>query len=784
MQVPIEWLKEYIETTKDATSLANELTATGSEAEGLEKLGNYVEHLVVGKIEKLEKHPDADRLQICQVNVGEMVQIVTGADNIKEGDFVPVVLPGAVLPNGIKIKAAKLRGVPSAGMLCSEEELGLVEKSAGIMILPGTDYTPGEDANAILKLGTDILFFGITPNRVDCLSMVGMAREVGIIENKSVKLPDIILHEVAKEAKEHIKVEIEADDLCPRYACRIIESVKLGPSPIWMQQRLIAAGMRPINNVVDITNYVMLELGQPLHAFDASCLEGNKIVVRRAKADEKFKTLDGVERSLEPEMLVIADTNKPVALAGIMGGESSEITENTQTVLLESANFERASIRRTSRKLGLRSEASSRFEKGLDPENVLLALDRAASLLEQYASGQVYQGVVLTGTYKPHKIVIKTNVSLINRRLGIDLADDKMAAILEAVGIKVELNGDEIVAEVPSYRRDIEGEMDLAEEVARIYGLDNIPLTIPKGNLDSKGLTSLQQVERIAARELASQGLSEIITYSFLSEKRLSGLPGEPVYIANPLSEEQAVLRTSMLPSLLQAVQNNLNRQEKDLAFFEIARTYEKTSEHLPKETRMIAMVLTGRIADHFDAKGKATDFYDLKGVVENLATRLNLELSYAPSMRPKMHPGRTADILLQDEVIGYIGQVHPDEMEQPVYYAELLVEPLTKGLSKVPVYKALTRYPAVLRDLALVGPKAISASYVKKAIEEAGGTHLRSVELFDMYTGPQVGEGNRSLAYALVFQSEEKTLTDAEIDDFLQRICNKMAELGFTIRS
>lgn len=784
MLVPVEWLKEYIDTDKKTNELAEALTATGSEAEGLETLGSRVKNLVIGKIEKIEKHPNADRLVICQVDVGEIIQIVTGADNVREGDFVPVARVGAVLPDGTKIRSGKLRGVVSDGMLCSKEELGLEEKSAGIFILPGKDYTPGEDANEVLKLGSEVLLFDITPDRVDCLSIVGMAREVGIIEKQPVKLPEVKVNEIEKKASEKIAIKIEADELCPLYACRIIEGIKLGPSPLWMQQRLIASGMRPINNVVDITNYVMLEIGQPLHAFDANAIEGGTIIVRKANQDEVLTTLDGVERKLEEGMLLIADQNKPLALAGIMGGESSEITDETTTVLLESANFERANIRRASRKLGLRSEASSRFEKGLDPEIVLKALDRAASLLNMYASGKIYQGIVSAGSYKPRNTKITTSVSFLNRRLGIDLSGDKMKEILEVVGLEVELTGDELTASVPSYRRDIEGEMDLAEEIARIYGYDNIEATIPKGLLASKGLTDRQKVERIIARELASLGYNEIITYSFLSEKRLEGLPGEPVRLANPLSEEQAVLRTSMLPSMLKAVENNFVRQQKDLAFFEIAKVYEKTEDVLPKETLMVAMALTGRIHDYFDQKGKSVDFFDLKGTIEYLATRLKLNLDFVAVQRPRMHPGRTADILLEGRVIGYMGQIHPDETGQPVYFCQMALEPLAKGLSHVPVYKALTRFPAVLRDIALVGPESISADKVTQAIYEAGGTHLRSVELFDIYTGPQIGEGNRSLAYALVFQSEEKTLTDAEIDSFLQNIYTKMSELGFSIRS
>lgn len=784
MQVPVEWLKDYINTDKDAKTLAKLLTSTGSEAEGLESFSQKTKNLVVGRIESIEKHPEADRLSICQINVGKMVQIVTGASNIKEGDYVPVALAGSVLPNGLKINVQRLRGIESEGMLCSKEELALEEKSTGIFTLPGNDYTPGEDLNPILKLGTEILFFGITPNRVDCLSMIGMAREVGIIEKKPIELPQIDLAEISKMAAEVIKVKIAAIDLCPRYACRIIGDIKLGPAPLWMQQRLIAAGMRPINNVVDITNYVMLEMGQPLHAFDANLVEGGEIIVRKAQAGETIRSLDGVERKLEKGMLLIADRNKPLALAGIMGGESSEITNQTITVLLESANFDRATIRKTARKLGLRSEASSRFEKGLDPEIVLPALDRAAALLEKYASGQVYQGVVMAGNYQPKKTLIKTNVSFINQRLGLSLKADEMAQILEDVGIKVELSNGELTATIPSYRRDIEYDMDLVEEIARIYGYDNIPLTIPKGKLASKGLSNLQKVERIIARELASQGYTEIITYSFLAEKKLEGLPGAPIKIANPLSEEQAALRTSLLPSLLGALETNFSRQEKNLAFYEIAKTYNKKEAALPEEKLMLGMVLTGRTAEYFDTKGREVDFYDLKGTVEYLAARLRLGLSYTVAQRPKMHPGQTADILLEGKTIGYLAQVAPSLVSQPVYYLELELEPLAGGLTHIPSYRALTRFPAVLRDLALVGPKTVQAENLTKAIFEAGGTHLRSVELFDMYTGPQIGEENRSLAYALIFQSEERTLTDAEIESFLQNITAKMATLGFSIRS
>ncbi len=787
MRVPIEWLKDYVDTDKDAETLADLLTKTGSEAEGIEVLGNRVENLVVGLIERIEKHPNADRLVVCQVNVGsETVQIVTGAPNVEEGMLVPVVLPGAVLADGTKIKAAKLRGVESFGMLCSKEELGLEEKSEGILVLPQDEgIQPGQDVNELLKLGSPIVSFGITPNRPDCLSMVGMAREVGIIEGKPLRLPRPEVSEVPSKAADVVKVTVKARDLCPRYACRVIEDVKLGPSPLWMQQRLIAAGMRPINNIVDITNYVMLELGQPLHAFDADKIAEGEIIVREAEENEVLKTLDGVERKLEKGMLLIADPTQPLALAGIMGGESSEITESTKRVLLESANFNRGSIRRTSRKLGLRSEASSRFEKGLDPELVFLAADRAAELLEKYAGGKVYSGTVVDGDYEAKETVVETTASFINRLLGLELEKSQIVEILTKVGLEVASNGDALTVKVPSFRQDIEQEVDLAEEVARIYGLDNIPDSIPKGEIASSGLTQLQKVERILARELASIGYSELITYSFLSEKRLEGLPGEPVRIANPLSEEQAVLRTSLLPSLLKAVETNYNRLQKDVAFFEIAKIYLKSEgQALPEEKLMLGAALAGKKQGYFDAAPGDVDFYDLKGALDYLGSRLRLTFDYAPSRRPRMHPGRCADVSLDGRVIGYIGQIHPDETEEPVYFLEIEVEPLTKGLSEVVVYKGLTRFPAVFRDIALVGPMAVPAKELTEAIINAGGRHLVSVELFDLYTGPQVGEGKKSLAYALMFQSEERTLTDSEIDEALKNIQAKVAEKDFIFRA
>lgn len=786
MQVPVEWLKEYIDTDKDADTLADLLTKTGSEAEGIESLGNQVNNLVVGLITKITKHPDADRLVICQVDVGEVIQIVTGATNVSEGDLVPVVLPGAVLADGTKIRVSKLRGVASHGMLCSKEELGLEEKSAGIFILPKDEkIKPGDDVNDLLKLGSKIISFGITPNRADCLSMIGMAREVGIIERKPLRLPQPEFTEVNKKASDVVKVTVKANKLCPRYACRIIEDVQLGPSPLWMQQRLIAAGMRPINNVVDITNYVMWELGQPLHAFDADKIAGGEIIVREAGENEVLVTLDGVERKLQQGMLLITDKNQPLAVAGVMGGECSEITPETRRVLLESANFDGASIRKTSRRLGLRSEASSRYEKGLDPELVFLAADRAAELLAKYAGGKVYEGIALSGDYQLKHVVINTSVSFINTLLGLDLSPDKIIDILTDVGLQVEASGEALSVSVPSYRQDIEQDVDLVEEVARIYGLDNIPNTIPRGEMASGGLTTVQKVERILAQELASIGYSELITYSFLSRKRLEGLPGLPVKLANPLSEEQAVLRTSLLPSLLKAVETNYNRLQKDVAFYEIAKIYlGHKDEALPEEKLMLGVILTGQKEGFFDSAPVDVDFYDLKGALDYLGNRLKIHFDYRSSKRPRMHPGRCADILLDNATIGYIGQIHPENTPQPVYYLEIEVDPLTVGLSTTVVYKALTRFPAIYRDIALVGPGDVASEALTKAIFSAGGEHLGKVELFDMYVGPQIGEGNRSLAYALMFQSEERTLTDAEIDSALDNIKDELAKLGFVLRT
>ncbi|ABY94431.1 MULTISPECIES: phenylalanine--tRNA ligase subunit beta [Thermoanaerobacter] len=794
MLVSLSWLKEFVDIDEDAKAIAEGLTMSGSKVETITSYGKEISNVVVGKIISLEKHPNADKLLVGIVDVGtEKLQIVTGAQNIKVGDYIPVALHGATLPGGVKIKRGKLRGIESNGMMCSAEELGLDEsllpeyQRNGIFILP--PFPLGMDINEALQLKDDVLEFEITPNRPDCLSMVGIAREVAATFKKKFKMPVVEVNE--SEKQNPAKVTIEATDLCFRYVARVVKNVKIGPSPMWMQMRLLKAGIRPINNVVDVTNYVMLELGQPLHAFDLDKVENKHIIVRRAKEGEKLVTLDGKERTLDSSMLVIADEKEAIGLAGVMGGENTEITDTTVNILIESANFKGSNIRHTSKKLGLRSEASSRFEKGLDPEITVLACERAAQLMEKYCGGTVLKGLVDEYPKPIEKTVLTVNPHRINRFLGTELPTSQMIEILESLEFKVLQKGDDLEITVPHFRRDVTMEADIAEEIARLFGYNNIQDSLMKNAQTTLGaMTKEQELEEKIKEVLLVCGLNEIVTISFMGSKDLDKINvpldsplRKAVKIINPLGEDQSLMRTTLLPFILNVAYTNYSRKVQDFKVFEISKVFmpkELPLKELPQEIKTIAIGMYG----------KDVDFYSLKGVIEALFEVMGIKgVEYVRAEDPSYHPGRSAKILLGDETLGIFGEIHPDVLENydipvRVYGGEINLDKVIQYANVEKRYMPLPKYPAVERDIAVLVDRDIFVKDVEKVILETGGKLIDKVELFDVYKGPNIPEGKKSVAFSIWYRSYERTLTDEEVNVIHNNIVEALdKKLGAKLR-
>ncbi len=808
MKVPLKWLKDYVDINVSPKEYAEALTMSGSKVEGVEKQGEEIEKVVVGKIISVEKHPDADKLQVTQVAVGkETIQVVTGAQNIKVGDYIPVALDGSSLPGGKKIKKGKLRGLESCGMMCSIQELGytrydfpdaaedgiyiiskqtLVEKYLGgnndEKLLDETVL--GKDIKEVLGIDDDVVEFEITPNRPDCLSITGIARETAATLNTEFRKPDIKVKESGGNIMDLASVEILDPDLCPRYSARVVKNVKIGPSPEWMKERLRAAGIRPINNIVDITNYVMLELGQPMHAFDLDKLEGGKVVIRRAKEGEIIKTLDGNDRKLDPDMLVIADAEKPACIAGVMGGLDSEITESTKNLLFESAVFNGTSIRTTSRKLGLRTEASSRYEKGLDVNNTINVVNRAAQLVEELGAGEVVSGILDCYPKKVEPRVLKLESDKINALLGTDISREEMIRILR----KIELEVDEAsgMITVPTFRMDIEEMADLAEEIARFYGYNSIKPTLLHGKETTRGIkTKKQKIEDRILDVMTASGLSEIYTYSFTSPGVFDtiNLPKDSplrnaVVISNPLGVDYSIMRTTTIPDMLTVLARNYNRRVEEARLFELSYTYRKdvprTSQvegidesSLPKEIQVLTLGMYGN-----------ADFYDIKGVVEGLLEKLGIS-KYEFSQEtenPTFHPGRTAALLIGGEYAGVIGEIHPDVLENydiqtRAYVGVIEVEKLINNYNDTVQYKPLPKYPAVSRDIAMLIRDEITVKQVEDIIRQRGGKILESLKLFDVYKGKQIPEGMKSVAYSITFRAEDRTLTDDDVNKSMHKI-------------
>jgi len=805
MRVSCKWLRDYVDCELSPEEIAEKLTMAGIEVEGVAPPVAGLDDIITGKILELTPHPDADYLMLCQVDTGSgVVQIVSGAPNLKEGVCVPVALPGTTLPGGMQIEEREIRGEVSHGMICSGAELGTelwgYGDDQGVLILAG-DIVPGTGIVDVLDLNDRILDLELTPNRGDCLSVINVARELKALTGAKLRLPEVALPwELDEPTEDLVKVRIEATDLCRRYACRIMRNVKIGHSPSWMQYRLRSAGIRPINNIVDVTNYVMLEFGQPLHAFDYDQLKGKEIIVRRARSGEKMVSLDGETRHLSPEMLVIADSEEPVALAGVMGGLSSEVTAETRTVLLESAWFDPLSVRRTASRLDLRSESSQRFEKGINPEGVIPALNRAAQLIQQFGAGEPTTGVVdeYPCPAVPHSIRLR--ISRTNRILGTQLSRAEISEIMTKLDFPCEICGqDALLISIPPYRVDITGEVDLIEEVARIYGYDRIPTTSPVGVLAALGRERAFSLKDFTAEAMVDFGLDEVISYSFIGESAFDKLrfPADSslrkvLQIKNPLREDQSVMRTTLLPGLLDVISYNCHHKLMDLGFFEVGAVFiPSQGNELPDERLHLGIAACGKIQDGWQKNDQERDFYYLKGIVDEFLALARVgELSFEPyTAMPTLHPGRAALITAGGQKLGFLGELHPDvlaayELPSRVVVCEIDLEKLRPLMNLQLIYQTIPRYPGVTRDLAVIVPVSVPAVHVQDLIFRAGGELLRECRLFDVYQGEQVPDGYRSLAYSLLFQSLERTLTDEEVAEIHSNILKTLEqELGARLR-
>lgn len=807
MNTSLNWIKAMVpglEVTDQ--EFRDAMTLSGTKVENFTAFDKNLDKIVVGQIESVEKHPDADKLVICQVNVGsETVQIVTGAPNIpvgSSGQKVPVVLDGgrvagghdggALPEDGIKIKKGKLRGVESFGMMCAIEELGSSREfypdapENGIYIL-GDDAQVGEDAVHYLGLDDTVFEYEITNNRVDCYSIIGIAREAAATFRKPFTPPVVTETGNAEDINDYVKVDVEATDLCSRYTARLVKNIKLAPSPKWMQRRLASAGIRPINNIVDITNYVMEEYGQPMHAYDYDTLAGGKIVVRRAKDGEKFMTLDGQERTLDSDMLMICDGEKAVGLAGIMGGENSKITDDVKTMLFEAATFDGTNIRKATKRLGLRTDASGKFEKGLDPENALAAMNRACQLIEELGAGEIVGGVVDVYPNKKERVRVPFEPERINALLGTNVSVEEMLGYFKMLELDYDEAKQELI--IPTFRQDLLRTADIAEEVARFFGYANIPTTLPHGASTMGKISFKQRVEDVAGEIAQFCGFSQAMTYSFESPKVFDKLKlaadaeeRKTVVISNPLGEDFSIMRTLPLNGMLNSLAINYNRRNKDVKLYELAKVYVPVEgEDLPDE---IVQFTLGFYGDG--------DFFTMKGVVEEFLEKIGM--SARPEYDPEagktfLHPGRQAEILYKDTVIGYLGEVHPDVADtyglgERTYIAVLDLPEILPFASFDRKYEGIAKFPAVTRDISMVMPKTVLVGEVEKIIEKRGGKLLEKYNLFDIYEGAQIKEGFKSVAYTISFRAKDRTLEDKDIQPIMEKILGDLSGMGIELRS
>ena len=809
MRTSLKWIKDLVPGIEDLTpqEYLDAMTLSGSKGEYYVELDKNLENIVIGQILKIEKHPDADKLVICQVNVGqeEPVQIVTGAPNVFEGAVVPVVLAGGKVAGGhdgstppeegIKIKKGKLRGVPSNGMMCSIEELGSSRDmypdapENGIYIFKNRDdIKPGDDAIKALGLDDAVIEYEITSNRVDCFSILGIAREAAVTFDKPFCPPVVEPTGNDEDVNDFISVEVNDTELCPRYTARVVKNIKVGPSPEWMQRRLAAQGIRPINNIVDITNYVMEEYGQPMHAYDLSTIAGQKIIVRRAEDNEKFVTLDGQERTLDSSMLMICDAEKPVGIAGIMGGENSMITDDVDAILFEAACFDGTNIRLSGKKLGMRTDAQSKFEKGLDPNNASAAIDRACQLIEVLGCGEVVGGMVdVYGKVKePHEIPFQPE--RINRLLGTDLSAEQMLDYFKS--LELEYDADRNVMIIPTFRQDLLGTADLAEEVARFYGYSNIPSTLPSGESTSGKVSFKHRVEDVAKETAEFCGFSEGMTFSFESPKVFDKLRldaddplRQAITIANPQGEDYSIMKTTPLNGMLVSLARNFNRRNKDVKLYEMAKIY------LPKSLPLTEYA-DERVQFTLGFYGEG-DFFTMKGVVEEFLERAGMHdiVDYDPNAGKNfLHPGRQANIIYQGKVIGYMGEVHPEvcenyDMKTRAYIAVLDMPVITEMATFDRHFKGIAKHPAVNRDISMVVKKDILVGQIEKVIREKGGHHLESYHLFDIYEGSQIKAGYKSVAYSITFRANDRTLEEKDITAAMDKIIAGLEDLGIELR-
>ena len=804
MIVTQSWLKDFVDFDLAPEDLSHRLTMAGLEVDAMEKLGEGLDNVIVARLASVDPHPDADRLTICQVETGnDTVQVVCGAKNHRAGDLVALAQVGALLPGDFKIKKSKIRGQLSLGMLCSEKELGLAEESEGILILP-EGLRLGRPVFDALGL-KDVRFeLGLTPNRPDCLSILGVAREVAAMVGAPVKIPREIPSEEGPSMAEATSIAVEEPDLCPRYAARLIRGVKIGPSPEWLVRRLESVGMRSINNVVDVTNYILMELGHPLHAFDFNLLRGRRIVVKRAAEGEVFSTLDSQARLLGRDDLVICDAEGPVALAGVMGGENSEVQPDTIDILLESAYFNPVAIRRTSKRLGIHTESSHRFERGADVNMVPVALNRATALIQEVAGGAVAKGSidVYSKTVPEKKLTITTRRT--NDILGLKLETLEIQRLLRSIGLDVEPAGDRVdealYVSVPTFRPDLEREIDLIEEVARLNGYDRIPSTMPAGRAICHRPTGHQRQVTCARNAMVTAGYSEVINYSFISSGVWDGLRLDAndhrrrtVPILNPLTEEQAVMRTSLVPSLLETAARNLAYRSRDLALFELRPVFHPVDqEELPREGLRLTAVRCGRREPEGWAQDQQTvDFFDLKGVLENLLEtfRISDVVWDAGRSEPFLHPGKSCTLLSGERILGTLGEIHPKVLESydidtPLYLFDLDFEALSDVSGAFGGFKPLSRFPDVYRDSAFLLDEEVSAKQVFDVLSEAKSRYVEDVILFDLYRGPGIPDGKKSLAIRVRYRSVEKTLTDEEINAVHGKMVDALGKkLGAEIR-
>lgn len=792
MKVPFNWLKDYVDIDIDPKELGDKLTLTGSQLEEVITQGDQIKNIVTGKIVEITGHPDADKLKVCQVDIGkeELIQIVTAATNMKENDVVPVALHKSTLADGTEIKKGKLRGQVSNGMFCSEEELGIAgdEPVHGLMILP-TDAPLGVDIKEYLGLNKSILDFDITSNRPDCLSMIGMAREAAAALRKSYKMPNLSYEVKSNEnINDILQVEIR-DNLCRRFMAKGIKNVKIGPSPSWMQERLIDAGIRPINNIVDITNFVMLEVGEPMHAYDAREISSKKIVVERAKNNEKFTTLDGVERELDETYLCIKDGETTIGLAGLMGGLNSEIKDDTTDVIFEAANFDGTNIRVNSKKLNLRTEASSRFEKDIDPNLAAIAIDRACALICELGCGEVMEGTIDVYPGKKEEGSITVDSKWINRFLGTDISKEDMKYYLDLIDLKTTIDNDNLVITIPTFRVDIGIKEDIAEEVARIYGYDKIPTTIFSVSTarDPKYKKDILKEEVIKA--MIGSGVNQSISYSFISPKVFDkiNIPSDSelrnvVKIKNPLGEDYSVMRTTTIHSMMEALARNYSKSNDYVRLFEVGKVYIKNEDEskLPEEKNVLTIGMYGEC-----------DFLDIKGVVENVLDALGLyKVKFTrESENLSYHPGKTANVMIGKTKVGTLGEVHPTVTDNygidvNCYLAELDLDGLFNYAKIEKSYKPLPKFPAVTRDMALIVDDEILVQEIEDTIRRAGGNLVEKVKLFDIYKGSQIPDGKKSIAYSIAYRDNKKTLTDNDVNKVHGKILRSLEhKLGAILR-